>query len=527
MTPTEDAVDTIQDDAAPRDHESGNAPGTGSRRAFFAGALAAAAAFAPNVAAAQGTRRPRRKVVENAADPLRGGPLLSSITAPAEWANPIARLVRRATMGIDDATLTEAKAIGYQTWLQNQLEYQRIDDSVVQNQTVNLWPLINETGDTLFNQNQGAVQTSLQAAWVYRAALSKRQLYERMVEFWSDHFNIEIGKVGYLKVIDDREVIRKHALGKFSDLLKASTKSAAMLAYLDQNVSRVGAPNQNYARELLELHTVGVEGGYSQDDVAELARVLTGWTIQGRGNFVFNPTLHDWGAKTVMGINIPAGSAALGAAGIQEGEQIIDMLAKHQNTARYIATKLLKWFIAPDPTAEQVTAIANVFKATGGDIKLVVRAVLNQGWVAGAPLKFKRPFHYVVSALRASKATIINSASMNGQLTTLGMPLYFWETPDGYPDLFEYWSGNLMPRWQFGSTLANLATGNIVVDSAPYLAGTTDAAIDLIDRNFFGGELDVATRTVLLNYLRGGTFNNTRVRETLSLAIAAEAFQWY
>ena len=160
-------------------------------------------------------------------------------------------------------------------------------------------------------------------------------------------------------------------------------------------------------------------------------------------------------------------------------------------------------------------------------MKLVVRAVLNQGFIASAPLKFKRPFHYLVSALRGSNATIVNTAGLNGQLTVMGQPVYLWETPDGFPDLFEFWSGNLMPRWQVASTVSNLRAGNVIIDSAPYLTGTRDAAIDLLNANFFGGEMDLGTRTALLGYLNGGTFNDTRVRETMSLAIASEHFQWY
>lgn len=499
-----------------------------TRRGFLARTLAGAAvaACAPATAKAQ-ARRTRKSKAEAVADEVASGGFANAVTAPAEWGDATTRLVRRATLGLRNGDLAAAKSQGYQVWLQSQLDYQRINTTALDAQVATLWPILSQDVNSLFSLQQGVVQASLQAAWIHRAILSPRQLYERMVEFWSDHFNIEIAKVGYLKVIDDRDVIRQHALGKFSELLKASAKSPAMLAYLDQTVSRVGAPNQNYARELLELHTVGVDGGYTQDDVSELSRVLTGWTIQGRGNFVFNPVLHDWGQKVVMGVTIPAGSPSLGAAGISEGEQLVDMLARHPNTARYIATKLLKWFITPEPTAAQISAIASVFRVTGGDIRLVVRAVLNSGWVATAPAKFKRPFHLLVSALRGSNAAVANAATVNGQLTLLGQPLYLWETPDGYPDLLEYWSGNLMPRWQVASTVANLRSTNVSVDSAPYLTGTPDAAIDLINTNFFGGEMDLATRVGLLDYLKAGTFNDQRVRDVLSLAIASESFQWY
>ena len=391
-----------------------------------------------------------------------------------------------------------------------------------------MWPLLSQTPAQLASASASTVQEQLQEATIYRAAFSSRQLYQRMVEFWSDHFNIYVGKVGYLKAVDDRDVIRANALGTFPDLLFASAHSPAMLAFLDQSSSRVGAPNQNYAREVMELHTLGVNGGYTQTDVAELSRVLTGWTISGAGTFEFNPALHDWGAKTVLGVTIPASSPAAGAAGVQEGETIIAMLANHPSTRQFIATKLLKWLLTPEPSAEQVDAIADVYAATGGDIKLMVRAILNEGWVATAPAKFKRPFHFLVSTLRAANPSVASVTSLNGQLNFLGQELFFWQTPDGYPDTVDYWSGNIVPRWEFANTLANFKTATTVnLSTTPYLAGTTDAAIGLIQANFFGGELPVVTRVSLLTYLNGGTFNDTRVRETIGLALGAAEFQWY
>jgi hypothetical protein len=204
------------------------------------------------------------------------------------------------------------------------------------------------------------------------------------------------------------------------------------------------------------------------------------------------------------------------------------MLANHPSTRQFISTKLLQWLLTPEPTTEQVNAIADVFEATGGDIALMVRAVLNDQWVASAPAKFKRPFHYVVSALRATNPAVASVTPMNSQLSVVGQPLFEWQTPDGYPDTVEYWSGNIVPRWAFGNTLAGLKTAaTINLSTAPYLTGTQSAAIDRIQSDFFGGELPVATRTELLTYLQGGTFNDTRVRETIGLALGAAEFQWY
>jgi uncharacterized protein (DUF1800 family) len=450
----------------------------------------------------------------------------ATVAAPAEWMDSRLRLVRRASMGLSPFETSEVLRLGYQGWLQQQVFYENIDDSACTSQVVTRYPLLSQTPAQLVSANQGTLQGQVQEATIYRAAFSRRQLYERMVEFWSDHFNISIAKVGYLKAVDDREVIRKHALGKFSDLLKASAHSPAMLAYLDQNTSRVGSPNENYVRELMELHTLGVDGGYTQADVANLARVFTGWSYTGAGDFTFTANRHDYTQKVVLGVTIPAAAPSTGSAAIAEGEQMLDVLINHPSTGKFISTKLLKWFLTPEPTATQVRAISAVWRATRGDIKLVVRAILNEGWMMTAPRKFKRPFHYLVSALRATQPTVTSLATMNSQVRTLGQQLFFYETPDGYPDTTEYWSGNMPPRWSFANTLVGL-TNQTVIDTAPYLAGSQAGAIDRIQADFFGNEMTATTRQALLSYLTSGTFNATRVRETIALALSSAEFQWY
>jgi uncharacterized protein (DUF1800 family) len=431
-------------------------------------------------------------------------------------------------MGLARSDVNEVLAKGYQQYLNEQVYYTRIDDSAVEATVAARYPLLSLTPAQMANASQGTLQAQLQEATIYRAAFSRRQLYQRMVEFWSDHFSIAIGKVGYLKAADDRDVIRRHAMGRFSDLLKASAHSPAMLAYLDQNQSRAGSPNQNYVRELMELHTLGVDGGYTQQDVDELARVFTGWSFTGAGDFTFLPNRHDWNQKVVLGVTIPAAPPSTGSAGINEGEQMLDVLLNHPSTGRFLATKMLKWLLTPTPTPAQINAIATVYRVTRGDIKLMVRAILNEGWVAASPAKFKRPFHFLVSSLRATQPTVTSVAGMNGQLRNLGQQLFFWETPDGYPDTAEYWVGNIQPRWNFSNTLAGQQSQTTInLDVSSYLAGTPDAAIDRIETDFFGGELAVSTRLALLNYLRGGTFNSTRIRETIALALSTSEFQWY
>lgn len=500
------------------------------RRKFIAGALAAAALL-PGTAGAQARARRRRKPVEPVAEPA--GPDLSgaispneSVAAFAEWdTGGLTRLVRRATMGITPAEVTRVNQLGWNGYLTYQLNYTRIDDSAVENLIAQRYPLLAQSSAALQTADQGQIFNQLRESTIYRAAFSQRQLYQRMVEFWSDHFNQDIDKVQYLLVADQRDVIRKYAMTTVPQIVKASAHSAAMMVYLDQNASSSRAPNQNYAREIMELHTLGVDGGYTQDDVAELSRVLTGWTVDRTGSFVFNSGLHDTKDKVVLGVTI---KGQTGAAGQQEGEQVIDMLLNHPSTARFIATKMLKWMVTPSPTETQISAIASVYKATGGDIRAMLRAMLNDAWITQSPMKLKRPFHYVVSAVRAMNPNIASVATLNSQLVALGHQSFAWDTPDGYPDKVEYWAGNIVPRWKFGSDFSNLNSAtSIQFDTTAYRAGSMAGAIDLIDQNFFGGEMPAVTRAALTSYAGTAALNDAKVRELVSLAIGSNAFQWY
>ena len=496
----------------------------GSRRALLAaGAVAVASAVLPKRAGAQGLRHPKVAPVPTTPNIPNETPV-----APPEWASDTTRLLRRISYSVTDADAQLARRYGFRGFMERQLDVDYIDDSATDAFIAAHYPLLSLTTTQLFAANADTVRQQLQQSTLYRAAFSNRQLYARMVEFWSDHFNISITKVGYLKAIDDRDVIRAHALGNFRDLLYASAKSGAMLSYLDQTQSRAGAPNQNYAREIMELHTLGVDGGYTQNDVAELSRVLTGWTVAGRGDFVFNPALHDFGSKTLLGVTIPSSSPSVGGAAIKEGERMLDLLAAHPSTARFISTKMLRWFLSYDPTTAQVDAVAQTYASTGGDIKAMIRTTLNSAWLRTAPMKLKRPFHLVASSMRASTPTITNVANVNAQLTTTGQALFLWDTPDGYPDTVEYWAGNVMSRWNYAAYYTALGTGETIVDPAPFMKGNTSAGtVAAIDARLFAGEIDPQLRTSLTTYLNASTYSAARVRETLALAMSANSFQWY
>lgn len=290
-----------------------------------------------------------------------------------------------------------------------------------------------------------------------RALTSPRQLEEVMVEFWFNHFNVYSGRLLARPWVGayERQAIRPHALGRFRDLLGATARHPAMLAYLDnwrnsapgvavgQGSTRSTGLNENYARELMELHTLGVDGGYTQADVTALARVLTGWTIDpsllyGRAageGFVFDPRRHDDGPKVLLGVQVPGH-------GVAQGEWALDRLASHPSTARHLARKLARWFVADDPPASLVERLAERFVATDGEIREVLTTLFTSAefWdPAYVGRQFKTPYQYVLSALRAAGIDAIDARAVYGQLAQMGMPVYGCPTPDGFATSESVW----------------------------------------------------------------------------------------
>ncbi len=351
--------------------------------------------------------------------------------------------------------------------------------------------------DIPMNQRPQVVMNELVAQRILRAAESDRQLNEVMVDFWMNHFNIFSGKGldRFLLTSYERDVIRPHIWGRFEDLLMATAKSPAMLFYLD-NARSMAAPenrpvmqqrgfggrfgfgrrammqraqfqgkegglNENYAREIMELHTLGVDAGYTQKDVTELARVLTGWSISrerdGSGEgaaFVFRPQMHDAGAKIVLGIRFAPGG------GIEEGERMIHVLAHQPATAHRIALKLCQRLVADEPPPALVDRVAKKFLMTDGDLRQTVRAVIEspEFWdPASYRAKVKSPFEYTISAVRAVNAQITDPAPIARALQQIGEPLYGAQPPTGYSDKADVWinTGALMNRLNFALSLAS------------------------------------------------------------------------
>lgn len=452
-------------------------------------------------------------------------------------------VLNRLTFGPRPEERQRAAGIGLQAWIEEQLAPATIDDSATELllssfDTLNMRAHeLHAWSDKLFDdEDRLTVPTELRRATLLRQIYSRRQLHEVMAEFWTDHFNISVekGDCFYLKTIDDREVIRPHALGSFRDLLHASAHSPAMLVYLDQHVSDKSHPNENYARELLELHTLGVDGGYTQRDVMELARALTGWTVvertdllawRWRGDFIFDPSKHDDGVKTVLGMQLePEGQ--------REAEHVLDALAVHPTTARFITRKLARRFLGPDAPADLLARAAQTFTQTKGDLRAVLRVLLLDGVAVDSPSPlgregrvFKRPVNFIVSALRQLNAVTDAGPPLLEMLARSGQPLFGWPTPDGYPDRAEVWQGNLLPRWQFALALAQNQVEGTEINFAELLTTTAPAALaDRLAVLLLGSPLPATERDLLLAALREAGDELSHVL-TAGL-LASPAFQW-
>jgi uncharacterized protein (DUF1800 family) len=307
------------------------------------------------------------------------------------------------------------------------------------------------------------ILSQLQQAALLRATYSDWQLKERMVDFWTNHFNIYARKgLGiYRKPQDDIGVVRENALGSFPAMLHASSRSPAMLVYLDNQVNKAGVPNENYARELMELHSLGIGGGYTQQDVQEVARCFTGWTVENRylhayGQLRFDPDAHDKGVKKVLGQVIPS-------MGEDEVPYVVDILANHPSTARFIAKKLCGHFLGKRE-GPWVDKLATIYKDTKGSIGAMLEPLLLSDALRDGPPVAKRPLDFVVSALRAYAAESDCGRPIQQHLSNMGQGLFEWPMPDGYPDRTSAWTGSLLARWNFAFELCSNQVSGTNVD---------------------------------------------------------------
>jgi uncharacterized protein (DUF1800 family) len=424
--------------------------------------------------------------------------LPKSAWAPASLASPEARLLNRIGFGPNPSDLAAVRSMGIPAYISQQLKPESIAEPAVLTYRVrSLNDILSADAGILFDIDDRVAVATLRAATILRAVYSRRQLFERMVNFWTDHFNIYEGKGEgpQLKIIDDRETIRKFAFGKFRDLLGASARSAAMLGYLDNRINEKRHPNENYAREIMELHTLGVNGGYTQHDVMEVARCLTGWTTQAhwhRSGFNFDESMHDDGSKTVLGVVIPPGG------GIRDGEHVLDLLAAHPATAAHISRKLCHFFLG-DAGDSMIDAVAAEFKRTDGDIKATLLPILHCPLLMSAPPLYKRPFDYIVSALRSVNADTDGGPSMQTCLEQLGQPLFGWPRPDGFPEKPQPWMGNLLGRWNVALQLTSGQINNTHVDLDALIASVGSKGLnptDILSNIILGGDGTSASGTL-------------------------------
>jgi hypothetical protein len=439
------------------------------------------------------------------------------------------RLLRRVTNGVTTEDVAFISSLGYDQYLEWQLSPETIADPEAEARcqgftTIGLAPF------SLYGQSTDTVTREVGEAMISRAVYSNRQLFERMVEFWSDHFHTNLNTVGIHKTFEDREVYRKGALTTFGTLLNASAMSPAMLTYLNNTQSTKTAPNQNYAREVLELHTLGVDGGYTQQDVQEVAKCFTGWRVQGNtgdaraGLFFYDASRHDNGSKLVLGVPFAAGG------GINDGLNVINILSTHPSTARFVSRKLLRWLLDYNPSTTLVNDIAGEFLRTQGNIKAMVRRILSYENILWSPPLFKRPFHYVASALRVLNANVTNYGTVRSTyLAGMGQAPFLWGPPNGLPQAFEYWGTLPLPRWNFAFNLANNNISGVTVDLPSLVMGATTAAqiVDRIDTVVFAGQMPSVDKAALLTYLKPDPPSQTRIRDAFGLAIASPAFQWH
>ena len=434
-------------------------------------------------------------------------------------------------------SIDEVMARGLERWAGDQLA--PVPDGALETRLRAFPTLSYSIPETLsrYDADQRSIAVALQelrSAHFVRAVHGKNQIEEVLTDFWFNHFNVYEGdsptRFGIVRY--EADAIRPHVLGRFRDLLGAVASSWSMMSYLDNYLSTGRAINENYGRELMELHTLGVDGGYTQADVEQVARAFTGWGIDQRaGTFVFRNQNHDQTAKTILGQRLPANQ------GKKDGEDVLDILAQHPSTARFIATKLARRFVSDTPPDALVAEAADTFTRTSGDISEVMRAILGRPefWSeAFGPGKIKTPHEYVASALRAIGAEVSSArAFVEGRtgatLTLMGMPTYEALDPTGWSDRGSDWlpnPGSHLARMNFALGLASQTTEGVTVDLRA-LIGSADphdasAVTAIVNQRVFGGTMSDAVAAACRGASADALLPGFKV---VGLALASPDFQ--
>jgi uncharacterized protein (DUF1800 family) len=385
-------------------------------------------------------------------------------------------VLSRLAFGARPGQFAQVAKVGWKNWAAAQLDPAGIADESLEARVARECPSLGYSLAQLESLSRGAdrqeqrdarerVKNELRTAVLLRAVNSERQFQEVIVDFWRNHLNVDVNKVPFLATHYEEHVLRKHAFDKFENLLLASARHPAMLVYLDNYVSNRQGLNENYARELMELHTLGVDNGYTQDDVVALARALTGWTCGWRKGadgaddytFFFNDRAHDSTPAAIVGLALD------GSGGMADGETAIRHLARHENTSRFISGKLCKHLVSDDPSPELVERASAVFRRTEGDLREVYRAIIFDPEFTSAAnfrTKVKTPFEFMVSVLRMTDADLKSPQRVFKELQLMGQPVYECLEPTGYSDAREAWldPGVMVYRW---NVAIQLVTGKL------------------------------------------------------------------
>ncbi|MDI6100003.1 DUF1800 domain-containing protein [Actinoplanes sp. NEAU-A12] len=426
--------------------------------------------------------------------------------------DPIAHLLRRATFGATPESYAEAANLGVAGWLDRQLDPARISDATC-DAVLKRLPLAGADAATVrakSSKNSYDSFKQLGRAVIARAAWSERQLFEQAVSFWSNHLHVTAPSSGVwdTRADYDRTVIRKHALGKFADMLKASARHPSMLTYLDQRSSTKAHPNENYARELMELHTVGLV--YTEADVLAAARLLTGMTVGKSGGYVYDASAHATGAVAILGFQ----HANAAADGESAAFAFIDHLARHTATAERIARKLCVRFVADEAPASLVTKLAKVYLDNDTAIAPVLRALFTSPeFAASVGQKIRTPFEDTIAAIRAlglgpDASGVKSLDALYNHLVSAGNAPLRWSAPNGYPDVAAAWASPSAFLLRCNLHL-NLATGwypkqltrpaDLLKSLVPVLPGTYGALVDALATRLVGAKLPAAHTAAVLS----------------------------
>ena len=472
-----------------------------------------------------------------------GGPLARTASAAFSTQQDALNyhFLNRTSWGVRPADLDRVGRIGISAYLEKQLAPESLPGFKKFVFPSSVWRIPRKR---LLKNDDGAnlAFKALLKGFVKRTTSSPAQLFERIVEFWSDHFNIASEELD-VDVLDfQRSVIRPLALGKFRDLLIATARHPAMLQYLDNYLNIAEHPNENYAREVMELHTLSVDGGYTEMDVKEVARALTGWTTDydfwGEG-FHFDENTHDFEAKTVLGTAIPAGG------GIEDGMTVLQMLADSAKTARFVCRKLIVRFVSDAPPATLINKMAATWAASDGDIKAVLRTMfLSDEFKTSIGAKFRRPLDYFIGALRMTGTVFTDFWYQEYLFEKLGQVPYGWHPPNGFPEPAAAWANanGLLERWNTAQIVTDdaLTAGpdDGLRTSLDELIGPVKTAGELVDRcalQLLAQPLDAALRAQFVSFVADGGDESTRVNRALreeklgpfcGLLFASPLFQW-